>query len=228
MTEEIKQKSQVMLLVDKFCECRKKQIEALKTYIEYSKNIIPYLNDYNYLDYINYGNKLEAECDKLKLEEKELINEMKRYIDIAKKLIIRFGKVPPLELIPFCNDFTELMAISYTICAFDIKDIFNPEYDMNYYVISYTNIAYDRCFTYKTMKLILKYCRIRDVTYDNLIEFIKKHDLYNSACRIYIIHHRSIPPSTIMPVKASAELIQVAIDNLSEEDLHEFMKLVKQ
>lgn len=205
MTEDIKQKSPVMLLLCKFDACREKLDQMIK---------------YGTHD-IQKKNELYSEC-------KELMVQMKRYIDIVKMLIKKLKKIPPLESISFCDNFKEISSLSKRICRFadeyECNHKYVYKYDINYYVIKHTdNDCYD-CYTFGTMCLLLE----RNKISDQLIDYIKENNSYEKACIHYIKYNESVPPSTIMPVKPSTYLIKVAIEYLSEEDLLEFMKFVKQ
>ena len=231
MTEETKQKSSVMLLLCKFDACREKIDQTTKDAIHDSVMRLAW-GEKRCKNTTEFYNKQFKE---LYSESDELMVQMKRYIDIVKMLIKKIKKIPPLESISFCDNFKEISSLSKRICRYanerDIddehfleEDKHDYKYDINYYVIKYTdNDCYD-CCTKKTMYLLLD----RNKISDQLIDYIKENNFYELACTHYIIYNELIPPSTIIPAEPSAYLIKNAIEYLSEEDLLEFMKFVKQ
>lgn len=228
MTEEIKQKSAVQRLLDEYtqnCEqfpvIESRYKQWYNAFVNYSPvNDNAQMSNFEMINSeLKYAQNL---WDEWKIKNSELKNKMKQYFDIVINFIKKYKEVPEPELIPFCNNFNEIIDLSIYLCGRDIND---SQYDINYYLLKYTNMRLSYyCRTIPTMILLI--CESDNTTNDSVITFVKTNNVQDLASRTYITSHKSIPPRDIIPSSPSAELIKDASDNLSKEDLKEFMKLM--
>lgn len=228
MTEETKQKSAVKRLLDEYKQSCEQLRAIYARYNQWYNAFVNYspVNDnaqMSNFEMINSELKYALNlCDEWEIKNTELKNKMKQYFDIVINFIKKYKEIPEPELMPFCNSFNEIIDLSIYLCGCDIND---SQYDINYYLLKYTNMRLPYyCRTIPTMILLI-YASDNAVN-DSVITFVKTNNVQDLASRTYITSHKSIPPRDIIPSSPSAELIKDASDNLSKEDLKEFMKLM--
>lgn len=229
MTEANQQKSAVKRLLDEYKQSCEQLRAIYARYNQWYNAFVNYspVNDnaqMSNFEMINSELKYALNlCDEWEIKNTELKNKMKQYFDIVINFIKKYKEIPEPELMPFCNSFNEIIDLSIYLCGRDIND---SQYDINYYLLKYTNMRLPYyCRTIPTMILLL-ICASDNAVNDSVITFVKTNNVQDLASRTYITSHKSIPPRDIIPSSPSTELIKDASDNLSKEDLKEFMKLM--